>query len=117
MALGCDIYAAEIVLELKHSYPAITLSAYIPCRNQTSKWSQEYKTRYDSILKSCDEIVVLQEEYTADCMEKRNRAMVDHSDRVLAVWNHSNGGTGNTVKYAHECRKFITIINPSVHLS
>ena len=31
MAIGVDMYAAEIVLELKETYPNISLEAAIPC--------------------------------------------------------------------------------------
>lgn len=34
MALGVDIYSAEIVLALKEKYPQITLECAIPCKNQ-----------------------------------------------------------------------------------
>lgn len=39
MAIGVDMYAAEIVLELKAEYPFITLEAAIPCETQAAKWS------------------------------------------------------------------------------
>ena len=38
MALGVDMYAAEIVLELKKTYPDITLESAIPCETQAAKW-------------------------------------------------------------------------------
>ena len=48
----------------------------------------------------CDERVVISKEYTAGCMMKRNRYMVDNADVVLAYLKKSSGGTYNTVKYA-----------------
>ena len=39
MALGVDMYAAEIVLELKKTYPGITLESAIPCETQAAKWN------------------------------------------------------------------------------
>ena len=36
MALGVDLYAAEIVLDLKACYPNITLESAIPCETQVS---------------------------------------------------------------------------------
>ena len=55
---------------------------------------------------------MLQREYTPDCMDKRNRYMVDHADDILAVWNGCPSGTGNTVRYAHKKGKSIIVINP-----
>ena len=94
MALGVDMYAAEIVLELKKQYPQITLD------------------RYFSIAEQCDQETMLQRQYTPDCLRKRNRYMVDHADIVLAVWNGSPSGTGQTVWYAGETGKPVWILRP-----
>ena len=48
---------------------------------------------------------MLQRQYTPDCLRKRNRYMVDHADIVLAVWNGSPSGTGQTVWFAQNSRK------------
>ena len=40
MALGVDMYAAEIVLGLKSSYEGITLESAIPCESQAEKWTE-----------------------------------------------------------------------------
>lgn len=90
MALGVDMYAAEIVLDLKSKYPHI-----------------------NNIAAKCDKETMLQREYTPDCMDKRNRYMVDHADYILAVWNGCPSGTGNTVRYAHKMSKSIIVINPA----
>ena len=37
MAIGVDMIAAEIVLELKKDYPQITLECAIPCETQAVK--------------------------------------------------------------------------------
>lgn len=103
MAIGVDMYAAEIVLELKETYPHISLEAAIPCENQSEKWNKQLRNRYMDILDKCDIRTVLQKDYTADCMHKRNRYMVDKSAFVIAVWNGKPSGTGKTVKYAEEC--------------
>ncbi len=100
MALGTDIWAAETVLELKEKYPEISLEAAVPCKGQCSRWSEQDQARYKSILRRCDSIVLLQEEYTYDCMLRRNRYMVDNSDFVIALWDGSSGGTEYTVMYA-----------------
>ncbi len=40
MAQGVDMYAAEIVLELKKQYPQITLECAIPYERQAAYWSE-----------------------------------------------------------------------------
>lgn len=112
MAIGVDMYAAEIVLSLKKKYPDITLECAVPCENQSSKWSEALKKRYDGIIGQCDKKTVLQKYYTKDCMQKRNKYMVDNSDFVIAVWDGTPSGTGKTVQYAKTLGKLIIIVNP-----
>lgn len=112
MALGVDMIAAEIVLELKSKYPEIMLECALPCETQASRWSVKYRDRYFNIIEMSDKETLLQTHYTADCMHKRNRYMVDHSDYVIAVWDGSPSGTGKTVMYAKENHKTILQIKP-----
>ena len=112
MALGVDIYSAEIVLMLKQKYPQITLECAIPCETQCEKWSEPMCDRYFDIVMNCDEETMLQRHYTKDCMQKRNQYMVDKSDYVIAVWNGKPSGTGNTVRYAESKGKTVIRIRP-----
>ena len=112
MALGTDMYAAEIVLGLKASYPGITLESAIPCESQAAKWSEALRDRYFDIASKCDKETLIQTHYSPDCMDKRNRYMVDHADVLIAVWDGSPSGTGKTVRYAHQQGKSVTVIDP-----
>lgn len=113
MALGVDMLAAEVVLELRESNPQLTLECVLPCADQSIKWSKKERDRYEKILSLCDKIVTLQEAYTSDCMQKRNRYMVDKADIIIAVWDkHINGGTAKTVEYARSINKPVIIIDP-----
>ena len=49
MAQGVDMYAAEIVLELKKQDPQITLECAIPYERQAAYWSESLRDRYFSI--------------------------------------------------------------------
>lgn len=111
MALGVDMWAAEIVIEKKKSKSGITLEAALPHKAQSAKWSREHKDRYNRILKECDKITCVSEEYSYSCMMKRNCYMVDKSDEVIAVLNDLTGGTGKTVLYARSKGKTVQIIN------
>lgn len=114
MALGVDMYAAEIVLALKRRYPEITLEAAIPCETQAAKWPEHLRDRYFDIATKCDKETMLQTHYTPDCMKKRNQYMVDRADILLAVWNGRASGTGQTVMYAREKGKPVWVIDPSI---
>ena len=112
MAIGVDMYAAEIVLDLKAKYPHITLESAIPCETQAVKWPSALRERYYLIASKCDKETTIQRHYTADCMHKRNRYMVDQADFIIAVWDGRPSGTGKTVQYAQRQGKPVTIINP-----
>ncbi len=110
MARGVDMWCAEIVLELKKSYPQINLTALIPCPTQTSGWTNEEIQRYQRILKECHKRIIISQNYTKSCMMKRNQILVDSCDVLIAVFDGLKGGTANTVKYAQsKGRKIITI--------
>lgn len=110
MALGVDMWAAEIIIEKKKLGIPITLEAAIPHKLQASKWSQQHKARYNAILKYCDRVTVISDKYTYSCMMERNCYMVDKSDLVIAVLDELSGGTGKTVLYARSKGKNIEII-------
>lgn len=113
MALGADIWCAEIVLKFKEAYPDIRLIAVIPCETQADRWSVEQRERYFNILAKCDETVYISRHYTNDCMFRRNRWLIDHSSFVIAVYNGSpKGGTAYTVEYARRKHRAVIIINP-----
>ncbi len=113
MAIGVDTDFAEIVLKLRNKF-SIALECAIPCPNQTLKWNDADKLRYESILKRADKISIISERYTPDCMLKRNRFMVDKSELVIAVFNGlEKGGTWHTIKYAKSKNKNIELIDLS----
>ena len=92
MALGADIWGAEIVLACKKKCPQknIRLIAALPCESQADRWSVEQRERYFNILAECDETVYISRHYTRDCMFRRNRWLIDHANSVLAVYNGSS---------------------------
>lgn len=113
MALGIDMWAGRIVLKLKEKYPHIKLVAAVPCKNQHNKWSQISKDEWQDIIDKCDKVhYVSEESYTHWCMQKRNEWMVDNSNYIIAVWDGTNGGTGNCVEYAKKVNKEITRLDP-----
>jgi len=112
MALGIDQICAEVVLELKARHPEITLECAFPCETQAVRWSESQRERYYRIAEQCDKETMLQHHYDKDCMQKRNRYMVDSSDIIIAVWNGKPSGTGNTIRYAQEQEKTVIVIDP-----
>ena len=112
MALGIDMFAAEEVIELKKTYPDITLEAAIPCETQCSRWSEGLRERYFAILEHCDSKMVLFPHYTRFCMQKRDEYMVNNSQSVIALYIEGTpGGTKYTVEYAKKKGKDVVFID------
>lgn len=100
MALGVDMWAAELVLELKSQGHSVTLEAALPCSSQAQRWNAADRKRHERIVSQCDTVTCLSERYTYSCMFQRNRYMVDHASLLIAVTDGDTGGTGQTVAYA-----------------
>ena len=114
MALGTDIWGAELVLRFKKDCPDIRLVAVLPCETQADRWSVEQRERYFNILAACDETFYISRHYTKDCMFRRNRWLIDHANFVIAVFNGSpKGGTAYTVSYAYTKKRAVIIIDPN----
>ena len=113
MALGVDVWAAEIVLKLRKKNPAVRLHCILPCEEQDINWAHSARERYHSILGQADKTVYVGRQYTSTCMLRRNRYLVEHSSLLLAVYNGTvRSGTGATVRYAQRLGREIIIIEP-----
>lgn len=108
MAPGVDIWAAEVVLELKEELP-LKLIAASPHPGFENRWPISWQKRYAAIMAKADFIKEVCSHYSRGCYQIRNEWMVDHSARVIAVWNGSPSGTKNTIMYAN--RKSVPVIN------
>ena len=63
-------------------------------------------------MRRADKVTFVSEEYSSDCMLKRNRYMVDKSELVIAVFNGTkSGGTWYTINYARRSGKQVEIID------
>ena len=103
-AEGVDQYFAEIVLEMRKSNPALELVAVIPYQKRLDNLRQK-KWTYD-MLEACTDVVVIREEYQPSVYSHRNRYMVEHSDRVIAVYDgREKGGTAGTIRFTHTMKK------------
>ena len=114
MAQGTDLWSSEIVLDLQKKNPALKLHCVLPCEGQESKWAVSAQERYHSILVQANEVIYVGQEYSRDCMMKRNHYLVDHSSILLAVYNGTRrSGTGATVRYAQQLNREIIILDPA----
>lgn len=113
MALGCDLYFCEAVLDLRDRRQGVTVEAAVPCEEQAARWRERDRARYASLLERCDYETLVQHQYDRWCMMRRNRYMVDRSARLLAVYDGvPKGGTAQTLAYALRKGLAVTILPP-----
>lgn len=95
-ATGADLMFADIVVQLKAVYP-ITLEAAIP---YPGRMKTPDKT-FQRLIRCCDTVKIHSDRYFKGCYTRRNRYMVDQSQRILAVYDgRTTGGTASTLRYA-----------------
>lgn len=100
MAQGVDIRAAQIVLKLRNTGSPIKLICACPFDGFETRWDNSWQQQYKEILSAADLIRYICPGYSRSCFQIRNEWMVDHSARVIAVFNNVPGGTFNTIEYA-----------------
>ena len=114
MAIGVDCWCSQIVLDLRKKNPVLKLHCLLPCEDQDAKWPASSRERYHAILEKADSIVYVNREYNNKCMLERDRALVQFSSLVLAVYNGGlRSGTGATVRYARKLGRELIVIDPA----
>lgn len=105
MALGWDTALAEAAYAL-----GIPFYAFVPFEGQERLWPTDTQYMYRKLLQVAEKVIHCCEPgYATWKMQRRNEMMVDHADKVIALWNGSDGGTANCIEYA--CRNDVPVIN------
>jgi len=103
-AEGADLYFAEAVAELCREDGRLRLEAAIPNRSRYLALQKDGHTK--ALLDSCSEVHVISEKYAPNIYTKRNRFMVEASERVIVVYDgREKGGTVDVIRYAHRLKK------------
>ncbi len=113
MALGVDTYAAQAVLKAKERFPEISLIAVVPCSDQDKLWTEAQQRRYRELLTQCGRIITICPQYEKGCRHKRNRALVELCDILVAVYDGKPGGTRYTIDYARKIGRKIIELPPT----
>ena len=108
-ALGFDSEAAERVILFRRTHADVRLIMILPCPEQADRWSASQRFRYESILRSANETVYVEDHYTAGCMQKRNAELVRRADMLVAYLSHARSGAAQTAAAAK--RKGIPVYN------
>ena len=96
-ALGFDQWIAEVAIEM-----GIDFELYLPYPEQGDNWPTESQAKLQNLKAKARNIIICSSTYTKDCFFKRDYAMVENSDVLLALWDTSisRGGTYKTKQYA-----------------
>ena len=100
MGMGVDIWAAQIVIGLRAANPSIHLIAVEPYPSFAAKWSEEWRSAYQEVITKADLVKRISQLYTPDAINNRLYWIVDHSSRLIAIYNGTKGYTGSFVDYA-----------------
>lgn len=102
MARGVDIWAAEEVLRLRDAGADVKLVCAVAFEGMENRWSADWQRRYRNILDRSDLNTLICRSPSRESYLARDRWMVDHSSRVIAVFDGTPGGTKYTVDYAEK---------------
>ena len=111
MGMGVDIWAAQIVLEMKADDPALHLIAVEPYPSFSAKWSDAWRDAYQQVIDKADLVKRISPHYAPNAIKQRLYWIVDHSARLIAIHNGTGGYTGAFVDYA-QTQALETILYP-----
>lgn len=98
---------AYTVFYLKERHP-LTIEAVIPYKKQLSDKNQSFQR----VLKLCDIVRICSDRYEHGCENKRDRFMIDHSQRLIIIGGKQMTGEIDTaLNYAKKLKKEINIID------
>lgn len=100
-ALGVDTWAAEIVQRLRKNLP-LTLIAVLPFPGYNADVTDAV---YRRVIEKSDRIIYVDTERRMSALAARDRYMIDHSSRLIAVYDersHLRSGTRRALCYAIE---------------
>lgn len=102
VAIGFDTWLAEVALELD-----LELFCYVPFPEQGQTWPAKSQAKLKYLISKATHVKTISQNYSSDVFLKRDRAMVNDADIILALWNPelATSGTGYTVKYAEQTKK------------
>ncbi|WP_313162561.1 SLOG family protein [Sedimentibacter sp.] len=110
MKFGLEQASAEIVLELKTKFSGVTLEGVVPYENYTINWSESQRDKYYSIMQNIDKEVMLQHNFSHDCMIKRDLYMINKSKYIILYTNNTNEINAIN-KYAKSIGKVVFILD------
>ncbi len=88
MGMGTDLMAAQLVLE-KRMEQNLHLIAAVPWYGFSRKWKSDWQEVYIQVFNGADYVHMVSPRFEPDVFERRDRWMVDHAARMIAVCEES----------------------------
>ena len=116
MALGVDLWAAQEILAHKQSGYDIHLVCAVPFPGVEKNRDSVHQEVFSKILEASDAVRYVCPKYKPWCFSARDKWMVEHASKVIAVSNGTKGGTEATIQYAKELGRQVVLIDDSEDL-
>lgn len=93
--LGIELWAAELVIELREDYPNLQLAVITPFLEQEKNWQDQRQEEYQSILAQADYVnSITNREYEGPWQFRaKNNFLLDHSDALLIIYDEEKEGS------------------------
>ncbi|MCZ2257809.1 DUF1273 domain-containing protein [Sporosarcina sp. G11-34] len=100
--LGVETWAAEVVLELKKTYPQLKYAVLTPFLEQEKNWNETRQETYRSIIAQADyHNSLTQTPYEAPWQfVEKNKFFMRNSDGILILYDEENEGSPKFIKRA-----------------
>ena len=98
--LGVETWAAELVIELKDTYPQLHCAIITPFLEQEQKWNDTKKEKYQMLCQQADfQTSVTKRPYEGPWqMIEKNKFVIRNSDGLLIVYDEENVGSPKFIK-------------------
>ena len=113
-AVGFDTLAAREVIRFRISHPDVRLVMLLPCISQDERWSPSQRDAYSYVLKNADEVIYVSEDYTSDCMRKRNLVLAERCDVMISYVSYAKSGSAQTENMARRLEKRVYNLYPTL---
>ncbi|MCU5745503.1 DUF1273 domain-containing protein [Staphylococcus sp. SQ8-PEA] len=87
--IGIELWAAEVVVAMKKTYPQIKLGIVTPFENHTERWNESNKLKYVKLAEQADFVdSVFHQPYEGPYQFQRaDQFMLDHTDFTLLFYD------------------------------
>lgn len=92
---GVELWAAEVVLDLKDDFPHLKLAVITPFLNHEKNWKDEKQDFYNMVISMADFVdAVSKQDYVGPWQfKKTNEFLMNNSDGLLIVYDDENEGS------------------------